>query len=227
MKLSLVSKRYPNNTNLNITNLTTTKGEKDVAVAVNFKKLKEEGEEKMQAVRERMVKLDLKEEFVEQLLKEYPVEKIEEKLDLLMERKNVKSPAGWLRAALKNDYRDAEPSLSFPQSSLSFPQSSLSFPRRRESIRYDEEPAEGSGDDKCRGVLQYALPQNVIANDRRECGNPKHVNLDSLLPSPPEGNCRGRIHPTRLEPDKKILSTEDARRRFHSLREKLMAMDSP
>ncbi len=47
MILSLVSKRYPNNTNLNITNITTTKREKDAVVAVvNFKKLKEKGEEK-------------------------------------------------------------------------------------------------------------------------------------------------------------------------------------
>jgi len=28
---------------------------------------------------------------------------------LLMERKNIQSPAGWLRAALKNDYRGKEP----------------------------------------------------------------------------------------------------------------------
>ena len=46
MKLSLVSKRYPNNTNTNITNITTTKREN---VAVDFKKLKEKGEEKMRA----------------------------------------------------------------------------------------------------------------------------------------------------------------------------------
>ena len=39
MKLSLVSKRYPNNTNLNITKATAAKREKDAAVvAVNFKK---------------------------------------------------------------------------------------------------------------------------------------------------------------------------------------------
>jgi len=38
MKLSLVSKRYPNNTNLNITNTTTTNREKDAVVAAaNFK----------------------------------------------------------------------------------------------------------------------------------------------------------------------------------------------
>ena len=184
----VVQNLHPNNTNLNITNITTTKREKDAVVAVNFKKLKEEGEEKMraphnskehytgQALRERMTELDFKEGFVEKMLKEYSLKKIEEKLDLLMERKNIKSPAGWLSAALQNDYRD-------PHS------------------------------------------PDVIANDRRECGNPK---------------CRGLIHQTRLEsagrinppPTKtktnsendKILSTEEARRRFHSLREQLMAM---
>ena len=122
MKLSLVSKRYPNNTNLNITNITTTKREKDAVATVNFKKLKEEGEERMQApysskekehytgqaLREQMVKLDFKEEFVEKMLKEYPTKKIEEKLDLLKERRNIKSPAGWLSAALKNDYQGEE-----------------------------------------------------------------------------------------------------------------------
>jgi hypothetical protein len=109
-----------NNTNLNITNITTTKRGKDAVAAVKFKKLKEKGEEKMrapcssrehytgQALRERMIKLDFKEEFVEKMLKEYSTKKIEEKLDLLLERKNIKSPAGWLSAALKNDYRDEE-----------------------------------------------------------------------------------------------------------------------
>ena len=121
MKLSLVSKRYPNNTNFNNTNITTTtKREKDAVAVVNFKKLKEEGEEKMQApynskehytgqaIRERMVELDFKEEFIEKILKDYPPKKIEEKLDLLMERKNIQSPAAWLSAALKKDYRGEE-----------------------------------------------------------------------------------------------------------------------
>ena len=43
MKLALVSNRYPNNNNLNNTNITTTKEGKD-AVA-DFKKIKEKGEE--------------------------------------------------------------------------------------------------------------------------------------------------------------------------------------
>jgi len=106
-----IGKKLPtNNTNLNNTNLTTTtKREKDAVVAVvNFKKLKEKGEEKMQVIRERMVELDFKEEFIERILKDYPAKKIEEKLDLLMERKNIQSPAGWLSAALKNDYRGEE-----------------------------------------------------------------------------------------------------------------------
>jgi len=97
---------HPNNTNLNITNITTTtKREKDAVAAVNFKKLKEKGEEKIQAIREQLRNLDFKEEFIEKILKDYPPKKIEEKLDLLMERKNIKSPAGWLSAALKNNYQ--------------------------------------------------------------------------------------------------------------------------
>ena len=170
-----IGKKLPtNNSNLNITNSTAaTSGEKD-AVAVNFKKLKEKGdlsacnaqiEEKMQVIRERMVELDFKEEFIEKILKEYSTKKIEENLDLLLERKNIQNPAGWLRAALKKDYRGEE-------SSLSFPQPSLSFPRKRESIKPAEEPTEKS------------------------------------------------------EEDKKILSTEEARERFHSLREQLIAMGS-
>ena len=147
----------PNNTNLNITN-TTTK-----VVAVNFKKIKEKGGEKMRAIRERMVELDFKEEFIEKILKEYSMKKIDEKLDLLLNKKNIQNPPAWLISALKNDYQDAE-------SSLSFPQPSLSFPRKRESIKPAEEPTEKSGD--------------------------------------------------------KILSSEEAAKRFKLLRQKLMAMNS-
>ena len=62
----------------------------------------------MIAVKERLEDLDLKEKFIEQLLKDYPARKIEEKLDLLLVRKNIKSPAGWLVAALKNDYQGSQ-----------------------------------------------------------------------------------------------------------------------
>jgi len=205
--LSLVSKRYPNNTNLNITNLTAAKREKDAVVAVvNFKKLKEEGEERMQAIRERMVESDFEEEFIEKITKEYSLKKIEEKLDLLRERRNIKNPVGWLRTALKNDYQGEEPSLSFPRRR----ETSECHDESRIDSRFHGNDIKGNGND---------IIPNVIANDRRECGNPKQVNLNSLLPSPLEGEGQG-------EGDK-ILSTEEARRRFHFLREKLMAMKSP
>jgi len=167
----VVQNLHPNNTNLNITNITTTtKREKDAVATVNFKKLKEEGEEKMQAIRERMAELDFKEEFIGKILKDYPPKKIEEKLDLLMERKNIKSPAGWLSAALKKDYRG-------------------------------EEPVEESEDLKYRGLIHQTRQESA-----------------------------GRMNPpptktkTNSENDK-ILSTEEARRRFHFLREQLMAME--
>ena len=165
----VVQNLHPNSTNLNITNITTTKREKDAVVAVNFKKLKEEGEERMRVIRERMAELDFKEEFVEKMLKEYSLKKIEEKLDLLMERKNIQNPPGWLNAALQNDYRG-------------------------------KEPVEESKDLKCRGLMHQTRQESA-----------------------------GRMNPpptkTNSENDK-ILSTEEARRRFHSLREQLMAISS-
>jgi len=196
-----LGKKLPiNNTNLNSTNTTTTNKEKDAAVAVDFKKLKEKGdlsapacayphadrcnaqaEEKMrapynskehytgQAIRERMVELDFKEGFVEKMLKEYSLKKIEEKLDLLMERKNIKSPAGWLNAALQNDYRG-------------------------------EEPVEESEDLKCRGLMHQTRQESA----------------GRMNPPPTKTKTNSE--------NNKILSTEEARRRFHSLREQLMAM---
>src|SRR4030042_816112 len=127
LKLSLVSNRYPNNNNLNSTNTTTTKEGKDAVAAVDFKKIKEKGdlsaclpergrlqsgnaqaEEKTQVIREQLRDLDFEGKFIEQLLKDFNPKKIEEKLDLLMERRNIQNPAGWLMAALKNDYQDPE-----------------------------------------------------------------------------------------------------------------------
>ena len=177
-----IGKKLPtNNTNLNITKATATNGEKDAAVAAaNFKKLKEKGEEKMRApcsskehytgqvIRERMVKLDFKEEFIKKILKEYSMKKIEEKLDFLMERKNIQSPAGWLRAALKNDYRGEErETCSTPHPHLNPPPSKGEETRRMDS--------------------------RLLGNDIKGSGD-------------------------------RILSTEEVRERFHSLREKLKAM---
>jgi len=158
-----IGKKLPiNNTNLKHYQGNNNKEEEDAVVAVvNFKKLKEKGEEKMQApynskehytgqaIRERLVKLNFKEEFIEKISKEYSTKKIDEKLDLLMERKNIQNPAGWLSSALKNDYQDVE------------------------QEGYDEEPAEQESqplrvDSRFRG--NDIIP-NVIANNHKECGN--------------------------------------------------------
>ena len=176
LKLSLVSNRYPNNNNLNSTNTTTTTNrEKDAVVAVvNFKKLKEKGdlsaclpergrsqsgntqaEEKMQSIREQLRDLDFEWKFIEQILKDFSPRKIEEKLDLLMEKRNIQSPAGWLMAALKNDYQDVEqPSRITPHPHLGPP------PSRGRKF-------------------------NIIANDHRERGNlvstPEQVSREKAL----------------------------------------------
>ena len=138
----VVAERYPNNNNLNNNNITTTNRD----VVVDFKKLKEKGEEKMHAVREQLRDLDIEGKFIEQLLKDYPTKKIEEKLDLLKERRNIKSPTGWLSAALKNDYQGEE----------------------REG--YDEEPVEQesrlSTENKKFLSKEEALQQIQLAKDR-------------------------------------------------------------
>jgi hypothetical protein len=105
-----IGKKLPtNNTNLNNINLTTTNKEKDAAVvAVNFKKIKEKGEEKMQAIREQLMDLDFEKKFIEKLLKDYSLKKIEEKIDLLLIKRNIQNPPAWLIASLKNDYQDPE-----------------------------------------------------------------------------------------------------------------------
>ncbi|MEA2021041.1 MAG: helix-turn-helix domain-containing protein, partial [Candidatus Caldatribacteriota bacterium] len=94
-----VQNLHPNNTNTNNTNITTTKIGEDVVV--NFKKIKEKGEEKMKRIRERMRDLDLTESFTEKVLADYPLKKVEEKLELYARGRQVRNPVGWLMAALK------------------------------------------------------------------------------------------------------------------------------
>ena len=125
----------------------------------------------MQAVKEQLMDLDFKEEFIEKIFKEYSTKKIDEKLDLLLNKKNIQNPPAWLRTALKNDYQD-------PHS-----------------------------------------PNVIASSDLSERGNPKHVNLNSQIPSPLEGEGQGE--------GENILSSEEAARRFKLLRQKLMAMNSP
>jgi DNA-binding MarR family transcriptional regulator len=105
MKLDLVAKCYPNINNLNNNNITTTNREKDVVVAVDFIKLKEE---RRKRIKEDLTGLDFKDSFIEKLLKDFPLDKMEEKLELLKEKKNIINPSGWLLAALKNDYQGSQ-----------------------------------------------------------------------------------------------------------------------
>ena len=148
--LDQVQNLHPNNTNLNNTNITTAKREN---VVVNFKKLKEKGEEKMQAIREQLRDLDFEESFIEKLLKDFSPRKIEEKLDQLLTKRNIQNPAGWLRTALKNDYHDPE------------------------QEGYDEEPARQesrlSTENKKILSKEEALQQIQLAKDR----------LDAIIPS--------------------------------------------
>ena len=148
-----------------------------------------QAEEKMLAIKEQLRDLDFEESFIEKILKDFPAKKIEEKLDLLLIKRNIQNPAGWLSAALKNNYHDPE------------------------QERYDEEPVEKSEDDKCRGTMHRAhiIPNVIASSDSSERGN--------LIG-------RGPIHQTRPESDnKKILSSEEAARRFKLLRDKLKAMN--
>jgi hypothetical protein len=95
-----------NNNNLNNTNTTTTNREKGAVAVVDFIKLKEE--ERRKRIKEDLTGLDFKASFREKLLKDFPLDKMEEKLELLKEKKHIINPSGWLMAALKNDYQGSK-----------------------------------------------------------------------------------------------------------------------
>jgi hypothetical protein len=79
---------------------------KDAVAAVDFIKLKEE--ERRKRIKEDLTGLDFKASFREKLLKDFPLDKMEEKLELLKEKKHIINPSGWLMAALKNDYQGSQ-----------------------------------------------------------------------------------------------------------------------
>jgi hypothetical protein len=92
-----------NNNNLKHYQYNNNKG---VVAVVNFIKLKEE--ERRKKIKEDLTGLDFKDSFREKLLKDFPLDKMEEKLELLKEKKNIINPSGWLMAALKNDYQGSK-----------------------------------------------------------------------------------------------------------------------
>jgi hypothetical protein len=95
-----------NNNNTKHYQYNNNKGaEKDVVAVADLIKLKEE---RRKRIIEDLTGLDFKDSFREKLLKDFPLEKIEEKLELLKEKKHILNPSGWLMAALKNDYQGSK-----------------------------------------------------------------------------------------------------------------------
>ena len=147
----VVQNLHPNNTNLKHYQGNNNK-EKDAVAADDFKKLKEKGEERMRVIRERMVELDFKEEFIEKILKEYSRKKVDEKLDLLVDKRNIQNPPAWLMAALKNDYQDGQPEdIPIQESSITESRGSIHRARNQETGRINPSPTKtktNSGDNK-------------------------------------------------------------------------------
>ena len=180
--LGVVQNLHPNNNNLNNNN-TTTRERKDAVV--DFKKLKEEGVEKMLVIKEQLRDLGFEGKFIEQLLKDFSPKKIEEKLDLLMERRNIQNPAGWLMAALKNDYQDVEEERYEEEPAGQVPQ------LLRIDSRFRGNDIKGSGND-------ISTPEQVSREKALEAIKLIQGNLSACISPLPQ--CRGSIHRTRKTP---------------------------
>lgn len=68
----------------------------------NKKTLKEE------RIKEELIKLNLDKKSIDNIILNYSLEDIEEKLDLLQVKKNIINPAGWLIAALQSNYLNSD-----------------------------------------------------------------------------------------------------------------------
>lgn len=76
----------------------------------NPKKVKIEDRKslKTERIKEELEKLNLDKKSIDKIILNYPLEDVEEKLDLLEIKRNVVNPAGWLVAALKANYLNPE-----------------------------------------------------------------------------------------------------------------------
>lgn len=63
---------------------------------------------KIERIKEELEKLNLDKKSIDKIILNYPLEDVEEKLDLLEIKRNVVNPAGWLVAALKANYLNPE-----------------------------------------------------------------------------------------------------------------------
>ena len=153
-----VQNLHPNKNNKNKNHRTTTRED----VVVNFKKRKDKGEEKMTTIRERMREFDFTESFTEKVLKEYPLEKVAEKLELYAEGREVRNPAGWFMAALKEGYGEDRAKDKDDVSSLRF---------RMDSCR------RGNDISCSMGLPRHFIPRNDREKENINDGNtglPRH-----------------------------------------------------
>ncbi len=76
----------------------------------NPKKVKIEDRKslKTKRIKEELEKLNLDKKSIDKIILNYPLEDVEEKLDLLEIKRNVVNPAGWLIASLKANYLNPE-----------------------------------------------------------------------------------------------------------------------
>jgi len=173
-ELDQVQNLNPNNNNLKHYQGNNNKGREDAVVAVDFKKIKEKGEERVQAIREQLIDLDFKARFIEQLLKDFDPKKIEEKLDLLLARKNIRNPAGWLIAALKYDYQSSEQE---SQEEESVGQASRLSSENKKTLPKEEE---ASSREKALEMIKKT--KKMLANLKKKeemCNGTKRINCQS------------------------------------------------
>ncbi|GAB4112583.1 MAG: hypothetical protein Kow00103_02320 [Candidatus Caldatribacteriota bacterium] len=162
----VVQNLNPNNNHINNTNTTTTK---DVAVVLNSKRLKEKGEEKMRALTEQLKDLNLAENFIARLFKDFEFENIEEKLDLLLQKKNIKNPAGWLLAALNDNYQDPEQTLPSPSASgSSSPKQESILPQHQEDKDKEIKPHPSNPVSPQEALKAIRLIREKLSSNQRE-----------------------------------------------------------
>ena len=195
IELRQVQKFNPNNNNLNNTNRTTT------SAVVDFKKIKDKGEEKMNAIRKRMLEFDFTEGFTEKVLKEYPLEKVEEKLELYAEGSEVRNPAGWFIAALREGYGEekVKDKVNVPPSQFRMDYSS------------------SRNDTSCSaGLPRHCVPRNDEKKEHNDYGN---RGLPRRFTPRNDGN-------DSRNGNEKILPREEALKRIQAIRRSLMAINS-
>jgi hypothetical protein len=130
-----------------------------------------------------MQEFDLKEGFIEKVLKEYPVNKVEEKLDLLAESKQIRNPVGWLSDALKNDYQNPDMEHSLEESPSRFrADSGLKEDDPKKEARYktgkikSRNDKEYSANQACKeSLIRKRAYHNINQNPTKDIKDQDHI----------------------------------------------------